>query len=328
MKKAIFLLVGVLCALNMFGCFTAFAATDSVYQLVCQTVSQAYGVNVQDYAATELDDGTIHCTFKGGYALVESTNDGYAIQKLCCDTTAYFANYLGATNLQEQTRTVSYTNKSESNKSLALKNPTYLIPGVTCVPNAAICLIGYYDRYHDNLIPNFTAGRSYGNLYMYLSPDSNVQSAAIQLAYDMGVSNPATDGVTITNFKNGMQNYCGEKSLSVSFTSCMSWGSFDYNKAKAQLNANVPLIVFMGEFGVSVINAGNNNVDTVTTYTANAAHAMAVFGYTEITYTLSNGATKTDKYLRVANGLSGIVCELVNIELNNTFDDAYAVTIN
>lgn len=327
MKRIIFLLIGVLCALNLFGCATAFASNDMVYEIVSQTLQQGYGIAVEDYAATELDDGTIFCTFNGGYALVENIDNEYTIRKMSFESTAYHANYLGAVNLEQHTYSIAHANKSENNKSLALKNPIYLIAGVTCVPNAATCILGFYDRNYDNLITNFTAGRKIGNLYMYNQPDSNVNSAAIQLAYDMGVGNPSTDGVTISKFKSGMQTYCARKSLNVSFTSCMSWGRFDYSKAKSQLDSNVPLIIFTSEFGVSTINAGNN-VDTITTHTASDAHAMAVFGYSEITYTLSNGTTKIDKYLRVANGLSSIMSDLVNIETNTTFDDVYAITIN
>lgn len=326
MKRIIFLLISVLCVLNLLNCVTAFASNDTVYELVSQTLQQGYGIEVDNYVATELDDGTIYCTFNGGYALVENIYDEYTIQKMSCDTTAYYANYLGAANLGQQTHTIAYANKSENNKSLALKNPIYLIEGVTCVPNAATCILGFYDRNYDSLITNFTAGRKIGNLYMYNQPDSNVNSAAIQLAYDMGVSNPSTDGVTISRFKSGMQTYCSRKSLNVNFTSCMSWGRFDYSKAKSHLDSNVPLIIFTSEFGVSTINAGNN-VDTITTHTASDAHAMAVFGYSEITYTLSNGTTKIDRYLRVANGLSSIMSDLVNIETNTTFDDVYAITI-
>lgn len=327
MKKLTLFLLIVLLFANVFSFSVAFAETDSIYDLVYNTVKQVYDIEIENYQVSKQDGHTIYCSFKGGYAVVENRDEEYIIQRLWCDTTEYFSNYWGAGTFTKQTYTVSYVNKTENNKSLALRNPNYRIGEVTCVPNAATCILGFYDRYYDELIPNFTAGRSIAGNYMYSGADDNVVNVAKQLAYDMGVSNPATDGVTVSNFKSGMKTYCARKSLNVSFLSCMSWGQFNYDSATSYLNSNTPIIIFTSTFNLSSIST-SNNVDTIDMDVSNSTHAMAVFGYLEITYNLSNGDVKTDKYLRVASGENAIVSTMVSVDTNIKIDDAYAITIS
>lgn len=327
MKKIALFLLALLVALNVSNVSFAFAQTDELYGLVYNTVRQAYGVEIEDYQAEQQDDNLIYCSFKGGYAVVEKDNDEYVIEKLWCDTAEYFEDYWGASIFTEQTVSITYTDKNENNKSLAARNPDYVLAQVTCVPNAATNILGFYDRYYTELIPNFNAGRPVLTNYMYSIPDENVGNAAIQLAYDMGISDPATGGATVSKCKSGMQTYCARKNLSVSFASCMSSGRFNYAAAKTYLQSNTPIIIFTSLFSISSIST-SNNTDTITIYTADAMHAMAVFGYSEITYTLSDGTTRTDTYLRVSSGLTTLISHLVNVNSNIVVDDAYAVTIS
>lgn len=327
MRKVFILFVALMMTVFC-GVFpVAYAETDQIYELVFDTVKQAYNIEVEDYKVAELEDGTIYCSFKEGYAILEKQNDEFIIQKIWCDTTRYYSSYFGSGTYSTETFTVSYNLKKENKTSLALKYPKYVIGSVTCVPNAAICIVGFYDRYYDDLIPNFKAGKSIGSAYMYSNADDSVISAAKQLAYDMGVTNLETDGVTVSRFKNGLQNYCARKSLVVDYFSCMSFGQFNYNNVVAHLNSNRPVIIFTSKHNLSTITT-SNNTDTVTLNISNSNHAMAVFGYWENTYTLSDGNIRTDKYLQVANGNNLIESYLVNVNMNIAIDDAYAVQIH
>ncbi len=327
MKKLTLLLVFTLLLANIGSFSVARTQPDLTYEMVFNTVKQAYGVEITNYQTTQVDETTIYCSFDGGYAVVSQKDDETKIEKLWCDTTAYFDNYFGAGTLTPHTYDIYYTNKSQNNKSLAARIPDYILAGVTCVPSAATCLLGFYDRYFDNLILNFTAGMTYGNAYLYYAPTDDVTNAAIQLAYDMGASNPATDGVTVSEFKSGMQTYCARKSLDVSFASCMSWGNFKYDKAVAQLDSGKPVIFFTSGYNIVSI-AKFDDHDTVTMRTSNGMHSMTAFGYTQITYTLSNGTTQTDRYLNVASGVDFLSNALVNVDTDINIDDAYAVTIS
>ena len=326
MKKISLVLILLLVISSVINFSVAFAETDLVYDLVFYTVKQTYGVEIENYNVTEQIDGTLYCSFKRGYAIVSYENNEPKIEQLWYDTVEYFDNYFGGGSLTEQTYPIEYVNKNTKNKTLAFKTPSYLIGGVTCVPNAATCILGFYDRYYDALIPNFTAGRIVASKYLYSSDDANVANASKQFAYDMVVNTPATDGVTVNSFNSGMRAYSARKNLNASFSSCMSWGRFNYDNAMSYLDSNIPLIIFTSGYNLVALK-NNSNSDVVTMLVSNGTHAMAVFGYTEITYSLSNGSTKTNKYLNVSSGVDIMSNALVNIDSNISIDDAYAVTI-
>ena len=243
--------------------------------------------------------------------------------------TEYFATeFNGASDFVNKTFDITYTNRSKYDQALALRTPSYVISGATCVPIAGANILGFYDRYYTELIPNFDPGIVYGGThYMYKSADSNVTAATMQLAADMGLKNPATEGATIDDFKTGFVKYCNRKSLNVSFESTMQNKSFSYASAKAQLDAGKPVIIFCSGFNLALISQLDNS-DSIVLRTCVDTHAMTVFGYTEITYTLSNGSTRLDTYLYVASGVLSQPSAYVYMGSDITIDDAYAITIN
>lgn len=247
-------------------------------------------------------------------------------QSAQAETQYYATDFYGASDFVTTVETVSYSDRSQNNEVLALRTPEYIISGVTCVPIASANIIGFYDRYYTELIPNFDPGITYGTHYLYRYPDSEVTTMTLQLASDMGLTSPATQGATVTQCKNGMTKYCNRKSLSISFTSSMKNGKFNYDIAKAQLDQGLPILVFCSKFNLTTVLTANN-VDTITYKVCSDPHAMAVFGYTEITYILNDGGVRTDKYLRVSSGLNNFDNMLLYISSNIDIDNAYAINI-
>ncbi len=250
----------------------------------------------------------------------------FSIQPTIVQTEYYATDFNGASDFTTKSFDVAYTDRQAKDNPLALKTPDYTIGGVTCVPIAGANLLGFYDRYYDELIPNFTAGVVYGNYYMYKYEDSNVKTATLQLAANMGLTDPAKQGASISDAKIGLTKYCKNKSRNVSFTSAMQNNTFSYEAAKSQLNANKPLIIFCSVFNL-VSSGVLDNKETITLSICDDPHAMAVFGYMEITYKLANGTTRVDKYLDVASGLIEFPFGRIYMGSNITIDDAYAVTI-
>lgn len=242
--------------------------------------------------------------------------------------TEYFATtFNGASDFTTKVFTVSYAERVPSGKTLALRTPDYIVPNVTCVPIAGANILGFYDRYYTELIPNFTPGVTYaGNYYVYNAYDDNVTNAALQLAADMGLTDPSTQGATVAGCKTGFQSYCNRKSLSVSFDSTMQNNSFNYKTAKAQLNSGEPVILFCSYFNLADMSQ-NGKTDTIVLYTSATPHAMVAFGYSEYTYTFSDGSTRVDKYLDVASGVDKFPYIKVYMDSDLIVDDAYAVTI-
>lgn len=254
----------------------------------------------------------------------------YAIipkQQSTTETEYYASSFNGASDFTDKVFTVSYTERTPNGKALALRTPDYIVPNVTCVPIAGANILGFYDRFYTELIPNFTPGITYAGIYyVYNAYDDNVTTAALQLASDMGLSNPSTQGATVAECKTGFIKYCNRKSLSISFGSSMQNNSFNYETAKTQINAGKPIILFCSEFNLAEMGE-KTQLDTIVLHTSNDPHAMVAFGYTEYTYKLSNGSTRVDKYLEVATGVITLTSAMVYMGSDIAIEDAYAVTI-
>ncbi len=307
---------------------------NDVKEIVSSTVSTGYDLECTDISVKEFlneqNEVQYYCSFKttesNGYAIVKNENDEIHVDKLCLENTKYKdSEYIGSSGFEQHTLTVSYSDKSESNKKLAITYPAYIL-NVSCVPKASACIIGYYDRFYPDLYPNFKPGKEYYGVYSYASvTDSYMIAEVNQLAADMGTTSP-TEGVTVNEFKTGFQKFCSRKSLTATYTSCMSNGSFNFNTAKTQLEQNKPLIIFMSEYNITILSS-SNNVDTVAMRTSTVPHAMAAFGYMSVTYTLNNGQTRVDNYLHVSTGESSKTSALLNLNYYIDIDNAYAVTI-
>ncbi len=307
---------------------------NDVKEIVSSTVSTGYDLECTDISVKEFqneqNEFQYYCSFKttesNGYAIVKNINNEIYVDKLCLENTEYKdSEYIGSSDFEQHTLTVSYSDKSKSSKDLALNYPAYSF-FVSCVPKAAACIIGYYDRYFPNLYPNFEPGKEYYGVYSYTSVTNSYVTAEVnQLAADMGTTSP-TEGVTVNEFKTGFQEFCSRKSLTATYTSCMSNGSFNFNTAKTQLEQNKPLIIFMSEYNIATL-ISSSNLDTIDMYTSTVPHAMAAFGYISITYTLSNGQTRIDNYLQVSTGEPSQTSALLNLNYYIDIDNAYAVTI-
>jgi hypothetical protein len=124
-----------------------------------------------------------------------------------------------------------------------------------------------------------------------------------------------------------MTTYVGRVNLNISFDSCIQNGNFSFSDAKQQLENGLPLALFLDTYSLVSINTINSNKDSLDGVISNALHAMAGFGYNEITYTLSGGQTRNDRYIAVATGLIERLEGYFNIDYNTQIDECYAVNI-
>lgn len=224
--------------------------------------------------------------------------------------------------------TIYYTDKSQNTHSLATRNPSIVeLPAYSyeCVCVAGANVIQYYDRNYPNLIANYTPGMGLGTRYMYATPGSQTTALVGQLYSAMG-TNTTGSGTTVSQFRNGMTSYVTGAGYSISYTSLMSGTSFNYQAAKTQLESSRPLVIFTEAVDVTVISTGSGS-DSVTDYHGAGRHAMAVFGYNEITYTMSDGSVRNVNYLLVAPGLESISAGYYNVSTGG-IEDALAIVIS
>ena len=205
-------------------------------------------------------------------------------------------------------------------------HPDYVgISGINniCVPIAASNVIGYWDRFKPNLIPNYEPGSLWNGIYFYDADRGPADDCTRQLATDMN----AGSGTTVSECKSGMTTYCNRAGYSITYSSLMSNGSFNYTLAKNKLLAGQPVMIFSQGFSAYEIfpNEEEGN-DAYIGITCNMNHAMAGFGFMSITYTLLDGTVTTLDFIRVATGQSVHSAGYYNIR-THTINDAFSVNI-
>ncbi len=154
--------------------------------------------------------------------------------------------------------TINYENKDENTFGMALKHPNYTFSANTsdCACIAGANVLGFYDRYDEDLIPNHKSGNLLLGKYIYSSQDTYIHDLIRQLYNDMGTD---STGTTVTEFKNGMIIYCNRKGKSISFISCMKNNKFDYSAAKSYMESNQPIVLFCGGYNVATIDINDKS---------------------------------------------------------------------
>lgn len=223
--------------------------------------------------------------------------------------------------------TVNYQTRSVDSKFLSKLIPHYLSPGGLaggCAAVAGTNLIGFYDRYYEDLIPNHTAGYvSYG-YYLYYVADSYVFDSMRELYADM---NGSAVGINEANFKNGMQKYCARKNLSCDFTQLVSSGSLNFNAVKQSISDNKPIALLLSTYNLTIIS-NYEGYDRYSYELYSGNHVMAGFGYVEFSYTLSDGSSRIERFVKVASGNDRHSESYFNVNYSTNIDSAYSVYIH
>ena len=225
--------------------------------------------------------------------------------------------------------TILYESKQKSQFNLALSAPEYIYAPYPscCACVAGANIIGYYDRYIEDLIPNFNPGNYVydSDLYVYTVANEEVYKVVRQLYVDMGTDDK---GTTVDMFKSGMKKYCDRKGLSITFTSCFSGNKFDYVLAKSIMQyGNQPIALFISNYHIAEMSEADGD-DRILYYNYYTNHVMVGFGYKQIKYTYNSGATETYQLIKVSTGQSFNSSGYFNINYNSTLNEAYAIKIS
>lgn len=246
------------------------------------------------------------------------------------DSLREVAHFGGYDDLTNESKTINFASKTEDTYQLAKKHP-YLI-GSDSFPDGCAAVTGaniiqFWDRYKTNLIPNYNPGSSLASYYLYYGKSDTTDKLTSDLFYDMETNSTGV-GATVNQFKTGMEKYVKRNgNYQISYNSCMSADSFDYTIAKNYIDNGQPIALFLSMFNVFTIKTQNNS-DNLSIKISNYNHTMAAFGYKDITYTLTNGTKRNDKYLAVATGIEDLTTGYFNISYKTNIKDAFGVQIN
>lgn len=221
---------------------------------------------------------------------------------------------------------ITYASKTlTATGSLAYRRPTFSFsPAVgSCGAIAGGNVIGFYDRFDENLIPNHVSGTPILNAFAYNIGDQYTDALITQLYEYMAGGGV---GMTEDQFKAGFTRFCTEKGKSVTFTSCMSSGSFSYSKLQTSMKANQPIVLFLSGYNIMHISTGEGS-DSLAYFVSTATHIMVGFGYKSYSYATPSGTQNYD-LISVSSGLVGSGnLDFFDIHYQTHIDDALAVNI-
>ena len=237
--------------------------------------------------------------------------------------------YFGATNFVEQTETITYATKTETENyriEFDLPNLYGSYNGSGCANTAGAVIVTYYDRFQTNLIPNFTPYFQIGGGIVYRTTASAVINVIETLRDDMGTVN---GGTTFAQFEAGMRTYASRQGYTYSSSSVLSWGSFDFNKYKTSVQAGKPVAMFFSGFSMYKGLTTDGTTDTIISDYSSAGHVVVGCGYRcDTYYNASNAVISTRRYLKVASGNDGYGIGYINLQGTGTLDKAISVTIS
>ena len=237
-------------------------------------------------------------------------------------------------NTQSETEYINYATKQSTYKSINGTFPHYynLNSNLTncCANVAGANIVGYYDRFYEELIPNCTPGFVRNNGYIYYSVLVNraeKQSVIDALYEDMLTNNPNA-GTSQANYKSGLATYINEKGKSVSYNSVITNGQLDLDKVNAQFDQGNPISLYMQGFNVTEISEPSDTQTRLDKVIFSTNHIMVAYGYLKEEYYDSNGSLIASKlYLFIANGIQGLTSNCYVVNNNGILNDAEAVRV-
>lgn len=239
--------------------------------------------------------------------------------------------YYGSGTFIEQVQTISYFTKSTESYTIPYDLPNFfgVVNEVTgCANNAGASIIGYYDRFYENLIPDYKSYIKVGNVVRYKTGTPEVFDLVEELYVLMG-----TDvnhlGTTFSEFQAGMLQYVENKGYTYSTTNMFINGSFNIESYKSSVQNGKPVALFMTGFALINEIIETTNMDTVLSGYSMAPHVVVGCGYKIDKYYNSNGAIQdTRTYLKVASGSNIYGIGYLNINGLGQMDRAISVTIS
>ena len=241
-------------------------------------------------------------------------------------------NYFGGTtaDFTHSSVTVSYSTKSTTEYSIQYDLPSIVgsVEGGSCAHTAGAVILTYYDRFCENIIPNFTPVISFGTTLIYKTTDDELYNMMLELVDLMLIGEPHA-GTTFSEFQLGMETYVEQQGYTYTTANLFSNGSFNFSSYQNAVQNNKPCAIFLTNFSMlNGIDEGNG-VDEISSGYCPVSHVVAGCGYRVDTYYNSNGnVIDTRTYLKVACGTMTYGIGYLNINGVSTISKAISVYVS
>ena len=234
----------------------------------------------------------------------------------------------GANLIRAFTERVDYTASYPSSYSTNPQLPDYAANTLnsygTCGVTAGGNIVAWYNKTYSGLIPGHTAGKLFFGSWIWTIQNSYIDA----LLGDLSVAMDETvDGVTISEYHQGMTSYVTGKSRTYTKTSLMNPnGTLNFEAAAEALDDDKLISIFVDGFNMIYLTS-YSGYDLIYTEEYGGAHVMSVCGYGEIKYHDANGLFRTDTYFIVQTGL-GLSPMLLKLNSSISIEDCYITHIS
>lgn len=212
-----------------------------------------------------------------------------------------------------QSETVNFTNREVEISTTVNNVPLYYQDSTlenSCGATAGAIVVGFYDKYYENLIPDYvTYNPTTGK---YKNSDKTYIPALMQEFYTLMRINVDDLGVGASDCLNGLAAYVEGKNYSFSYSTVKTLNKISESKYLTSISANHPVLLFNGSTDIyNITNLSTNDVIIQSTISEN--HIYVGYGYIKIKYYNESGNFRTDTYLQVACGLSTMTSGYIKI---------------
>lgn len=245
----------------------------------------------------------------------------------------YFADgFNGATYEGSSTEVVNFGRKDDDEVSIKGAVPKYSNVGVyrnTCANTAGAIFLGYYEKYYDELIPDFKSARVIRDRVIFAIQTDAVQKVIDELYVKMD-TNIGGNGTTIKGFLNGLLQYVYEKGRDIEYTGLVSNENLNIEQYKELIKNDIPVVLFVSKYTMIPLTgiSQSGNSDTYNKKHYGGDHVLVAYGIREIKYYNNvGGLIKTSYLLMVATGYKQDPLVYVQIDDRMRIIDGYSVKI-
>ena len=241
-------------------------------------------------------------------------------------------NYFGGTTatFTEVTSVINYATKSTTTYSIQYDLPSIIgsVQGGSCAHTAGQVILIYYDRFCENIIPNFTSYIVLNNYIFYHNSSPEITAMGLQLVDYMLIGEPHA-GTTFSEFQLGMETYVEQQGYTYTSTNLFANGSFNFNNYKNAVENNLPCAIFLTNFAMLNGYIENEGGETISSSYCPVSHVVAGCGYKIDTYyDENNNVIDTRTYLKVASGTLGHGLGYLNINGLSTISKAISILVS
>lgn len=230
---------------------------------------------------------------------------GINIVYAATENPAHFGNiqlYSSSSSIETISYTSRTTDLTETEKGVPFYQANSSLSNA-CGAIAGAIVLGFYDKYYENLIPDFTS--YFTSSGKYKPADKTYIPALIDNLYVLMRTNVDDVGVAEDDCLNGLKKYIKDTGYDVAYTSVKSSSGIDQTAYLDSISNNKPVLVFAKKMEIVSGISSSSNTDTISKLSISDNHIFVGYGLYKINY-LIGSSVRTDTYLKVACGLAGL----------------------